>query len=159
MFLSTLFFIFNLSCRHYKNITKLEPIKGLINLKCIELTWVPIPKEEFTHMAGWISLEKANLWGCHINSEGLQTLGQFPNLVYLDLGCCDQIADVSWFNLLSGFPALKQLSIQNLRSITSDMLRPLLKVTTLEKINVNGCRQIQNGELSFFDQNKVIIIY
>ena len=117
-----------------------EKLKGLKELKGLQLKTGSVTDKDLIHLEGFVGLESLALWDTQVSGSGFKHLTALPNLRNVTLHPFD---DQGLLNLKS-LPQLKHLNLYG-ASVTDDGLRQLGEMTGLEALYLSRTKITDTG--------------
>jgi Leucine-rich repeat (LRR) protein len=129
----------------------LEFLAGVPTIERLDIGWAQITDTGLDHLTPLSNLRRLTMGGNKLTDNALQFLRQMPQIEYLDIGGTQRTDSGLWSLLLSraGMQAIATVTeLRELRMagtpLTSQGLELLAPLTKLERLNLQGCRQLKD---------------
>ena len=129
----------------------LEFLSGVPSLEWLDIGWAQITDTGLDHLASLTNLRHLAMGGNKLTDTSLQFLRQMPQIEYLDLGGTQRTDSGLWSLQLTdaGMQAIASVTeLRELRlagtAVTGRGLELLSSLAKLERLNLQGCRKLQD---------------
>jgi internalin A len=129
----------------------LEFLSGVPSLEWLDIGWAQITDTGLGHLASLTNLRHLAMGGNKLTDTSLQFLRQTPQIEYLDLGGTQRTDSGLWQLQLTdaGMQAIASVAeLRDLRlagtAVTGRGLALLVSLAKLERLNLQGCRKLQD---------------
>jgi Leucine-rich repeat (LRR) protein len=129
----------------------LEFLAGVPTLEHLDIGWAQITDTGLDHLTTLTNLRWLTMGGNKLTDTALQFLRQMPQIEYLDVGGQQRTDSGLWSLLVTRAGMQAVASVTELRelrmagtAVTAQGLELLAPLTRLERLNLQGCRQLKD---------------
>jgi len=134
--------------------TTLEYLSGVTTLEWLDIGWAQITDTGLDQLVSLGNLRSLTMGGNKLTDTALEFLRQMPQIEYLDVGGAQRTDSGLWSLLLTETGVQAIASVTELRelrlqgtSITGRGLETLHALAKLERLDLHGCRKLQDRDV------------